>query len=158
MFAAEAHRSTTWVWAVVGGFVVALVLLWHVVSNAIGTLPDEIRDRLRASIRKNVRPLAVSGVVLVWTLAYGLYSVAVTPLGSTAANQVAAGRTSGSQDSGSAGGEAAGTSDTAGPAASGVSGAGGTGAGGTAAAGQAKAKAAAAASAVPGVSLGAPTG
>src|SRR5205807_4869846 len=100
MLAAEVHRSTGWVWGVVGGFVVALVLLWHVVSNAIGTLPDDIRDRLRASIRKNIRPLAVSGVVLVWTLAYGLYSVAVTPLGSTASN-VASGRGAGARDNGS---------------------------------------------------------
>ena len=105
MLAAEVHRSTGWVWGVVGGFVVALVLLWHVVSNAIGTLPDDIRDRLRASIRKNIRPLGVSGVVLVWTLAYGLYSVAVTPLGTTAANSVASGKSAGAQDTGSSSGD-----------------------------------------------------
>lgn len=75
----EAGRSAAWVWLVVGGFVVGGVLLWHVISNAINSLPDEIRDRVRSSVRTNARPLVVSAVVLTWTLAYLLYSVAVLP-------------------------------------------------------------------------------
>src|SRR2546423_12671699 len=90
MLAAEVHGSTTWVWVVVGGFAVSLVLLWHVVGNAISTLPDDIRDRLRGSLRSNSRPLAVTGVVLVWTLAYGLYSLAITPIGTNSTNVAAA--------------------------------------------------------------------
>ena len=81
MLAAEASRSTGWVWVVVGGFVVGLVLLWHVVSSAVATLPDEIRDRLRGSLRANSRPIVVTGVVFTWTLAYLLYSVATVPVG-----------------------------------------------------------------------------
>jgi ABC-type branched-subunit amino acid transport system substrate-binding protein len=158
MFAAEVHRSTGWVWPVVGGFVVALVLLWHVVSNAIGTLPDDIRDRLRASLHKNVRPLAVSGVVLVWTLAYGLYSVAVTPLGTTTANSVASGKSAGAQDAGSSGGDTtAATTDTSVAAATGAAPVGGS-AGGPKASGATKTAPKAAAAVGPGVDLGAPTG
>ena len=158
MLAADVHRSTGWVWGVVGGFVVALVLLWHVVSNAIGTLPDDIRDRLRASIRKNIRPLGVSGVVLVWTLAYGLYSVAVTPVGTTATNSVASGKSAGAQDTGSSSGDSsAGTTDTSVAAATGAGTAAGSTAGGRKTGAAAK-NAPTAAAAGPGVDLGAPTG
>ena len=67
-------------WVVVGGFVVSLVLLWHVVSNAVKTLPEDIQARLRGSVRSNARPLIVSAVVITWTLSYLLYSVAVVPI------------------------------------------------------------------------------
>ena len=80
MFAAELARSTTWVWFVVAGFALGLFLLWHVVSSAIGTLPDDTRGRLRTSLRSNSRPLVATAVVFTWTLAYLLYSVAVIPI------------------------------------------------------------------------------
>lgn len=83
--------STAWVWFVVAGLVVGFVLLWHVVSSAINALPDDVRDRVRGSIRSNGRPLVVSAVVLTWTMAYLLYSVAFTGAGGTA-TQVAADR------------------------------------------------------------------
>jgi branched-chain amino acid transport system substrate-binding protein len=81
---AEATRSTTWVWVVIGGFVVSLALIWHVVSQAIGSLPDETQLRLRGSLRANSRPIAVTAVVLTWTLAYLLYSVASVPIAAPA--------------------------------------------------------------------------
>jgi ABC-type branched-subunit amino acid transport system substrate-binding protein len=106
LLGAAAHRATGWVWLVVGGFVVGLVLLWHVVSNAVATLPDDIRDRLRGSVRSNSRPLIVSAVVLTWTLAYGLYSVAVIPTSGIGTNVAA--------DNGSlAGADSGGTAATA---------------------------------------------
>jgi ABC-type branched-subunit amino acid transport system substrate-binding protein len=157
LLAAEAHRSTGWVWLVVGGFVVGLVLLWHVVSNAVNTLPDDIRDGLRGSVRTNSRPLIVSAVVLTWTLAYGLYSVAVIPT-STNGN-VAAGTSSlAGSDSGASveGATTDGTTDTSIAASGGTATATG---GKTAAATKAgTSKAAAARSGAGDVSLGAPTG
>jgi ABC-type branched-subunit amino acid transport system substrate-binding protein len=87
------------VWAVAAGLLIGGVLLYHVVSNAISTLSDDIRNRLRASVRSNARPLAVSAVVLVWTLAYGLYSVAVQPVTTLQSNL--AGRAPSESSSGS---------------------------------------------------------
>jgi ABC-type branched-subunit amino acid transport system substrate-binding protein len=153
--AAAAHRSTGWVWAVVGGFVLALLLLWHVVANAVSSLPDDIRDRLRASLRSNVRPLAVTGVVLTWTLAYGLYSVAITPVG-TGGTNVATGTARTGAEAGVTGETTVppGSTDTSVVAASGAA---SSGAGGL----RSIAKRAAPAGpnpVSPGISLGAPTG
>jgi ABC-type branched-subunit amino acid transport system substrate-binding protein len=156
---ASSHRSTGWVWAVVAGFAVALALLWHVISSAVGTLPDDIRDRLRQSVRSNARPLVVAAVVLAWTLTYGLYSVAITPTGSSDGTTVAAGATSasGAQDAAGASGDTAagqGVTDTS------VAGAGSGGSGASGGRGKSTSKTATggtnAASTT--VDLGAPTG
>ena len=145
-----AHRSTGWVWAVVAGLVVSLVLVWHVVSSAVGTLPDDIRDRLRASVRHNARPLVVGAVVLVWTVTYGLYSVAVQPTGSNTTSNATnvssgSGSVSGTQTASGDAGSAAASTDSSGATVSGGSAVAGgptssgsrtrTSSGGTAAAG-----------------------
>ena len=97
-------------------------------------------------------------MVLVWTLAYGLYSVAVTPVGTTAANSVASGKSAGAQDTGSSSGDSsAGTTDTSVAAATGAGTAAGSTAGGRKTGAAAK-NAPTAAAAGPGVDLGAPTG
>jgi branched-chain amino acid transport system substrate-binding protein len=124
VLAADTQRSTGWVWAVAAGLAIALLLMYHVVSNAISTLPDEIRDRLRGSLRSNVRPLAVATAVLLWTVTYGLYSVAVTPTSSATSTSVAAGaaRTNSGQASGASGSPSASQSSGGAP----VVGGGGT--------------------------------
>jgi branched-chain amino acid transport system substrate-binding protein len=91
LLAATETRSSSWVWVVVGGFAISLVLLYHVVSTAIGSLPDDIRDRLRGSLRSNGRPVAVTGVVLVWTMAFALYNMAIVPVSTVDEEPVAAG-------------------------------------------------------------------
>lgn len=91
MLGAEVHRSSAWVWPVVGALVVGGLLLWHVASNAVGTLPDDIRDRLRGSVRSNIRPLVVAGAVLTWALAFGLYSMTIVPIVHDSSTSLAAG-------------------------------------------------------------------
>jgi ABC-type branched-subunit amino acid transport system substrate-binding protein len=71
--------SDAWIWAVVGGLAIVLVLGMHVVHGIFGSLPEEIRTPVLTGLRSNARPLAVTGVVLLWTVTYGLYSVAHVP-------------------------------------------------------------------------------
>ncbi|MDQ1397918.1 MAG: branched-chain amino acid transport system substrate-binding protein [Acidimicrobiaceae bacterium] len=168
MLAAETHRSITWIWIVLAGFLGAAVLLWHVIANAIGTLPDDIRDRLRGSLRLNARPLAVCVAIMTWTLAYGLYSVSEVPVGSSQSN-LAAGTGTGTATGATPAPGAEGAPGGDGTTATSVAGAPAAGAaigGSTPAAGRTSAPGAPGSGTKPpsttpapaGVSLGAPTG
>ncbi|MDT7571245.1 MAG: branched-chain amino acid transport system substrate-binding protein [Actinomycetota bacterium] len=66
----------TWIWAVVGGLVLAGLLLFHILSGMLKALPTEVRAPITASAKANSRPLAVLAVIVLWTATYALYSVA----------------------------------------------------------------------------------
>jgi branched-chain amino acid transport system substrate-binding protein len=69
--------TRTWIWTVLAGLVLSGVLVYHVARQFVSSLPDDVRDALRATARKNVRPLAVGGVILTWTLIFALYSISL---------------------------------------------------------------------------------
>lgn len=81
--------SHTWIWAVIGGLVLAGALLWHILNATLTALPEEVRAPVKASMRANSRPLAVMAVAVVWTLTYALYSVAHLPSPPTQQNTAA---------------------------------------------------------------------
>src|SRR5581483_4737089 len=82
--------SRMWIWTVIGGLVLAGALLWHVGSQFVSTLPDDIRTALKTSARKNVRPLGVAGVILAWCLVFALYSMTLAPTATTSAGRLTA--------------------------------------------------------------------
>ncbi|MDT7537662.1 MAG: hypothetical protein QOI82_1247, partial [Actinomycetota bacterium] len=69
-------HSDTWIWAVVGGLALAGLLLFHILSSVMKSLPAEVRAPITASTKANSRPLAVLAVIVLWTATYALYSVA----------------------------------------------------------------------------------
>ena len=70
------QHSDAWIWAVVGGLALAGMLLFHILHGILAALPTEVRAPIAASAKANSRPLAVLAVIVLWTITYGLYSVA----------------------------------------------------------------------------------
>ncbi|MDT7549785.1 MAG: hypothetical protein QOE84_2179, partial [Actinomycetota bacterium] len=81
------QHSDAWIWAVVGGLALAGMLLFHILHGILAALPAEVRAPIAASAKANSRPLAVLAVIVLWTITYGLYSVAhlTTPAASLSA-------------------------------------------------------------------------
>jgi hypothetical protein len=82
--AAEVQHSMSTVWIAVGGMLLGGMLLAHVVSGALASLPEEVSAGVRQSIKSNSRPLTAGFVILTWTAAYVLYAASATPVAGTA--------------------------------------------------------------------------
>ncbi len=76
-------RSDVWIWLVVGGLALAVVLATFVV-RALYTSLDKVRSGLYTSARQNVPLLSVAGVVLIATLVFAVFSMAPDVLTSSA--------------------------------------------------------------------------
>jgi ABC-type branched-subunit amino acid transport system substrate-binding protein len=73
-----------WVWLVVGGLVVCLVLVAHIANGVLKALPPEVQSDVRTSVRNNRGPAGVLAVVLVWTITLALYNASLGPVSTTA--------------------------------------------------------------------------
>src|SRR5437016_3023741 len=82
--------SRVWIWTVLAGLALAGVLVYHVAREFLSALPEDVRGSLKASARKNVRPLSVAGVILTWTLIFALYSFSLPAPGSSSSSQLTA--------------------------------------------------------------------
>lgn len=84
--AAGTERTSLWVWAVVGGLLVAGALVFYIARQMFVALPEDVRTSLTQTARKHVRPLAVSGVALAWSLVFVLYLISAVPAPLSAQN------------------------------------------------------------------------
>lgn len=66
-------------WPAIAGLLVAFGFLLRAGIGVLSSLPDEQRNRIRDTMRRRSRVLSVAGVVLAWTLVYGLYSMTLPP-------------------------------------------------------------------------------
>jgi branched-chain amino acid transport system substrate-binding protein len=108
--------TRVWIWTVLIGLVLGGALVYHVAREFLSTLPDDIRHSLRATARKNVRPLGVAGVILVWTLIFALYSISLpAPSSSSSSQLVAQPSGNGSVDAGAQPAVSGSTGNAAGP-------------------------------------------
>lgn len=73
--------SRAWAGPALIALVVGLALLGRVVVTAVRVLPQADRDAYGTAWRATRRPIATTGVVLVWTLVYALYSLSLPTLG-----------------------------------------------------------------------------
>ncbi|MBV8982118.1 MAG: ABC transporter substrate-binding protein, partial [Acidimicrobiia bacterium] len=140
------HRSSTWIWVLLGALLAAALLAGQPVAAAVTAGAGKVGSSLVAQYRSHARAMTTSAVVLIWTITYAVYSLAITPtpqvVGGTtslAAQGAAGGSTQSGVDTGSgvagpvAGGSSGGGAANAVTSARGRSGAGGATTGGGAA-------------------------
>jgi ABC-type branched-subunit amino acid transport system substrate-binding protein len=129
------HRSSAWIWVLLGSLVAAAVLAGPSVAATVTAGAGKVGSTLVAQFRSHGRAMTTSAVVLVWTITYAIYSLVVTPTpqlvgGTTSlAAQGSEGAAQNRSDLGAGSGGAAGS--VAGGTGSRTANGGGTGGGGT---------------------------
>jgi len=125
------HRSSAWLWVLLGSLVAAAALAGQPVAAAVTAGAGKVGAALVSQFRAHARAMTTSAVLIIWTATYAVYSVAVSPTprvigGDT--SLAAQGPVGGSTSAGDQAGGASGTAIGAGGAAAAT--ANGTGAAG----------------------------